>query len=79
MAATHLLRSGVGLNTIRPRLGHAKLDTTAIYAEIDLEAKARAIAGLGFTASEPSKPGKADEAATEYLRTLQSDRTVKRP
>ena len=40
--ATHLLRAGVDLNTIRAWLGHVKLDTTNIYAEIDLETKAKA-------------------------------------
>lgn len=41
--ATHLLRAGVDLNTIRSWLGHVSLDTTHVYAEIDLEAKARAL------------------------------------
>ena len=39
-AATHVLRSGLDLNTIRAWLSHASLDTTTVYAEIDLEAKA---------------------------------------
>jgi site-specific recombinase XerD len=38
--ASHLLRSGVDINTIRGWLGHVSLDTTNIYAEIDLETKA---------------------------------------
>ena len=37
--ATHLLRAGVDINTVRARLGHVSLDTTNIYAEIDLEMK----------------------------------------
>jgi site-specific recombinase XerD len=41
--ATHLLRAGVDLNTIRSWLGHVSLDTTHIYAEVDLEMKARAL------------------------------------
>ncbi len=41
--ATHLLRAGVDLNTIRSWLGHVSLDTTQIYAEVDLEMKARAL------------------------------------
>ena len=41
--ATHLLRAGVDLNTIRSWLGHVSLGTTQIYAEIDLEMKARAL------------------------------------
>jgi integrase/recombinase XerD len=41
--ATHLLRAGVDINTIRSWLGHVSLDTTQIYAEVDLEMKARAL------------------------------------
>src|ERR1035438_6431172 len=33
--ATHLLRAGVDINTVRAWLGHVSLDTTNIYAEID--------------------------------------------
>ncbi|NCU21268.1 integrase, partial [Candidatus Falkowbacteria bacterium] len=40
----HLLRSGVDINTIRVWLGHVSLTTTNIYAETDLETKARALA-----------------------------------
>lgn len=39
--ATHLLRAGVDINTIRAWLGHVSLDTTQVYAEMDLEMKAR--------------------------------------
>jgi site-specific recombinase XerD len=42
--ATHLLRAGVDLNTIRAWLGHVSLDTTNIYAETDLATKAKALA-----------------------------------
>ena len=42
--ATHLLRAGVDINTIRAWLGHVSLDTTNIYAETDLEMKAAALA-----------------------------------
>ena len=41
--AVHLLRSGVDINTIRAWLGHASLDTTHKYAEVDLEMKAKAL------------------------------------
>jgi site-specific recombinase XerD len=54
--AVHLLRAGVDINTIRAWLGHASLDTTNIYAEIDLETKARALAkcDVGQADSEPA-------------------------
>ncbi len=42
--ATHLLRAGVDINTIRAWLGHVSINTTNIYAEVDLEMKARALA-----------------------------------
>lgn len=42
--AVHLLRAGVDINTIRAWLGHVSLNTTHIYAEIDLEMKAKALA-----------------------------------
>lgn len=42
--ATHLLRAGVDINTIRAWLGHVSIDTTNIYAECDLEMKAKALA-----------------------------------
>jgi integrase/recombinase XerD len=41
--ATHLLRAGVDINTIRAWLGHVSIDTTNIYAESDLEMKAKAL------------------------------------
>jgi hypothetical protein len=39
----HLLR-GVDFNTIRDWLGHVSLNTTDVYAELDLEMKAKALA-----------------------------------
>jgi integrase/recombinase XerD len=60
--ASHLLRSGVDINTIRGWLGHVSLDTTNIYAEIDLETKARALAACtiadehGRRAPSPKRP-----------------------
>lgn len=43
---THLLRAGVDINTIRAWLGHVSLDTTHIYAEVDVEMKAKALASV---------------------------------
>jgi hypothetical protein len=37
------LRAGVDINTIRSWLGHVSLDTTQVYAEVDLEMKAQAL------------------------------------
>ena len=41
--AVHLLQAGVDINTIRAWLGHVSLETTNRYADVDLEAKARAL------------------------------------
>ena len=41
--AMHLLRAGVDINTIRAWLGHVSIDTTNIYAESDLDMKAKAL------------------------------------
>jgi len=49
--ATHLLRAGVDINTIRAWLGHVSIDTINLYAEVDLETKAQMLAACGsFTA-----------------------------
>jgi integrase/recombinase XerD len=45
--ATHLLRTDVDINTIRAWLGHVSIDTTNVYAEVDLETKARILAACG--------------------------------
>ena len=69
--ATHLLRAGIDINTIRGWLGHASINTTNIYAEIDLETKARALSACQSTAN-PSyrKPWKADVTVMDFLRNL---------
>lgn len=51
--AVHLLRSGVDINTIRAWLGHVSLDTTNIYAEVDLEMKAKALASVDISGLPP--------------------------
>jgi integrase/recombinase XerD len=69
--ACHLLRAGVDINTIRGWLGHVSLDTTNIYAETDLEMKAKALAMCEF-ASEPknSKRWREDPQLMTFLRSL---------
>jgi len=47
--AVHLLRAGVDINTIRAWLGHVSLDTTHIYAEVDMEMKAKALARVDLS------------------------------
>jgi integrase/recombinase XerD len=68
--ATHLLRSGVDINTIRAWLGHASLSTTNIYAEVDLEMRAKALANCEVKGKEEPKPWGEDKGLMEFLRTL---------
>ncbi len=68
--ATHLLRSGVDLNTIRAWLGHVSVDTTNIYAEVDLETKAQAIACCEPSAAQPAPRWKEDKGLLAFLKTL---------
>lgn len=56
--ATHLLQSGVDINTIRAWLGHVSINTTNIYAEVDLEMKAKALAMCEVTEPEKSTTNK---------------------
>lgn len=69
--ATHLLSSGVEINTVRAWLGHASLETTNVYAEINLEGKARALAKCEVTTDQaPNKRWRADANVMQFLRTL---------
>jgi integrase/recombinase XerD len=68
--ATHLLRSGVDINTIRAWLGHVSLATTNVYAEVDLEMKAKALANCEVKEDQAKKPWREDKGLMEFLRTL---------
>ena len=71
ITATHLLRAGVDINAIRPWLGHVSLDTTNIYAEMDLEMKARALAKCEVTdASQPKRHWRDDSTLMTFLHSL---------
>jgi site-specific recombinase XerD len=69
--ATHLLRAGVDINTVRAWLGHVSLDTTNIYAEIDLETKAKALAKCEVgDAPKPKPRWREDPGLMAFLRSL---------
>lgn len=69
--AVHLLRAGVDINTIRAWLGHVSVDTTNIYAEIDLEMKARALAKCDVGEAKPKHSHWAqDHGVMAFLRSL---------
>ncbi|MBW4052385.1 MAG: tyrosine-type recombinase/integrase [Proteobacteria bacterium] len=68
--AVHLLRAGVDINTIRAWLGHVSLDTTHVYAEVDLDMKAKALACLDITdLPRPARRGPMP-SLMEFLRGL---------
>ncbi|WP_428983411.1 tyrosine-type recombinase/integrase [Paraburkholderia diazotrophica] len=66
--ATYLLRAGVDINTIRAWLGHVSLNTTNIYAQIDLEMKSRALAQLQPSGKTPRR--RMDSELLHFLRSL---------
>ena len=69
--AVHLLRSGVDINTIRAWLGHVSIDTTNIYAPVDLEMKAKALARSEIPGLASSKRVWHTEQETmSFLRNL---------
>ena len=68
--ASHLLRAGVDINTIRAWLGHVSLSTTNVYAEVDLEMKAKALVKCEIKNGKPKKPWRKNPGLMEFLRTL---------
>jgi site-specific recombinase XerD len=68
--ATHLLRAGVDINTIRAWLGHVCLSTTNVYAEVDLEMKTKALVKCEIKDGKPKKRWRKNARLMEFLRTL---------
>jgi integrase/recombinase XerD len=68
--ATHLLRAGVDINTIRAWLGHVSLNTTNVYAEVDLEMKAKALATCEIKAEKVQKHWRGDAGLLRFLQAL---------
>lgn len=65
--ATHLLRAGVDINTIRAWLGHVSIDTTNVYAEVDLETKAQMLAASSFGPSPtPARRWRDDPSLMQF-------------
>ena len=58
------------INTIRAWLGHVNINTTNIYAEIDLEMKARALALCDAAEPGPSRPWKEKKGLMAFLKSL---------
>ena len=69
-SACHLLQAGVDINTIRAWLGHVSLDTTNIYAEIDLQMKAKAMTLCEPDGPSPTRPWKEDKGVIAFLDSI---------
>jgi site-specific recombinase XerD len=67
--AVHLLRAGVDINTIRAWLGHVSIDTTNIYAEVDLEMKAKALSQCSIP-DAPRRSWHKQPGLMAFLRSL---------
>lgn len=68
--ATHLLRAGVDINTIRAWLGHVSINTTNVYAEVDLEMKAKALACCEIQKGETKTHWRDDKDLMSFLDTI---------
>lgn len=68
--ACHLLLAGVDINTIRAWLGHVSINTTNIYAEIDLTLKANAVALCEVPQPRPGRSWKEDNDLMAFLKSL---------
>ena len=68
--ACHLVLAGVDINTVRAWLGHATINTTNIYAEIDLKLKAKAVALCNVGQPQPSRSWKDNKNLMAFLKSL---------
>ena len=69
----HLLQSGVDLNMIRSWLGHASIETTHGYVEVDLEMKRKTLQACEKLLPESKTSGpswKRDPDVLNWLTTL---------
>jgi len=68
--ALHLLQSGVEFNVVRAWLGHASIETTHAYVEIDMEMKRAALAATTPPADRSSQPTWRQPDILPWLETL---------
>lgn len=68
--ATHLVRAGTDINTIRAWLGHVSLDTTNIYAAVDLEMKAEALQCCEIETNSRQKHWRNNKGLMKFLDSL---------
>ncbi len=64
------MRAGVDINTIRAWLGHVSLETTNIYADVDLEMKAKALAECEISGPNHRRKTWHNEGLMSFLKAL---------
>jgi hypothetical protein len=62
--------AGVDINTVRAWLGHVSINTTNIYAEIDLTLKAKAVALCDVGEVRARRSWKSDKDLMTFLKSL---------
>ncbi|MDW9509299.1 integrase [Sinorhizobium meliloti] len=67
--AVHLLRAGVDINTIRAGLAMS-LSTRRIYAEVDMEMKAKALARVDISDQQATVPQRSLPSLMAFLKAL---------
>lgn len=65
-----IFAAGVDINTIRAWLGHVSLDATHVYAEVDLEMKAEALARVDISSLRPPPRQPSPLSLMAFLKTL---------
>jgi integrase/recombinase XerD len=68
--AVYLLRASVDMNTIRAWLGHVSLDTTHVYAEVDMEMKAKALTKVDISSLQTEKRQRTLPSLMTFLKAL---------
>lgn len=68
--ASHLLEAGVDINTIRSWLGHVSVNTTNIYAEVNIRMKAKALKTCEVFVKGVPKCNPKDKSLIGFLKSL---------
>ena len=68
--ASHLLEAGVDINTIRSWLGHVSVNTTNVYAEVNMRMKADALKTCEISSSKKGRSWKEDKSLLAFLKSI---------
>lgn len=68
--ALHLLQAGVDLNVVRSWLGHASIETTHGYVEIDMQMKSSALTACGSPTAKGQLPSWQEPGILSWLEEL---------